>query len=72
MAIRIVTKNVNDRQILRISATFHFFGGGGVTDSETDFLDPELVDDRDLFLLYLKAEPAKSVLKSKSCLRGLI
>ena len=70
MAIRIVTKNVNDRQILRISATFHFFGG--VTDSDTDFLDPELVDDRDLFLLYLKAEPAKSVLKSKSCLRGLI
>ena len=68
MAIRIVTKNVNDRQILRISATFHFFGG--FTDSDTDFLEPELVEDLDLFLLYLKVEPAKSVLKSKSCLRG--
>ena len=69
MAITIVNKNAKDRQILRISATFHFFGG--LTDSDTDFLDPELVEDLDLFLLYLKAEPAKSVLKSKSCLRGL-
>ena len=66
--MRMVSKNVRDRQILRISATFHFFGG--VTDSDTDFLDPELVEDLDLFLLYLKVEPAKSVLKSKSCLRG--
>ena len=72
MAIRIISKNVNDRQILRISATFHFFGGVTDSDTDTDFLDPELVEDLDLFLLYLKVEPAKSVLKSKSCLRGLI
>ena len=66
MAITIMNKNVNDREILFISDSFHLLG----CVTEESFLVPELVEDLDLFLLYLKAEPAKSVLKSKSCLRG--